>query len=233
MVFLMIMIDFYQLFGQLIFMAMMGLILLLLVSLFLGRILLSNNRVVFPRLLLLTLDLFYGPFKRFASILGLSESIVDQIGVEVRNKVNEEKFNNIPAEDKLLVLPHCLRHPKCEAPLEPSGLKCKNCKKCVIGILKEKAEKIGYRVFIIPGSTFLKKIVKENKFKSVLGVACYQDLNLAMMKLSKFAPQGVPLLRDGCYKTKVDITMVLEKMGIQKPKRPRIQCGVDQKWTSP
>lgn len=227
------MIDFYQLFGQLIFVGIIGLLVLLLVTLFLGRILLSNNRVLFPRLVIITLDLFYGPFKRFASIFGLSESIVDQIGVEVRNKVNGEKFDDIPAKDKLLILPHCLRHPKCKAPLEPSGLKCKNCKKCVIGILKEKAEEIGYRVFIIPGSTFLKKIVEENRFKSVLGVACYQDLNLAMMKLSSFTPQGVPLLKDGCYKTKVDITMVLEKMGIKKPKRARLQCGADQQWTSP
>jgi len=138
---LMAMMDFYQLFGQLIFMAIMGLVMLLLVSLFLGRILLSNSRVVFPRLLFLTLDLFYGPFKRFASIFGLSESIVDQIGVEVRNRVNEEKFNNIPAEDKLLVLSHCLRHLKCEAPLEPSGLKCKNCKKMRHWHAKRKSRK--------------------------------------------------------------------------------------------
>ncbi len=226
------MVDFYQLFGQVILLVLMGILLLLLLSLFLGRILLKSDRLIFPRLLLVTVDLFYGPFKRFASILGVDESIVDQIGVEVRNKINEEKFNSIKAEDKLLILPHCLRHPKCEAPLEPSGLQCKNCKKCIISILKNKAEEIGYRVFIIPGSTFLKKIVKENKFKSVLGVACYQDLNIAMMKLSKFAPQGVPLLKDGCYKTKVDISMVLEKMGIKKPKRIRLECGADHRWTS-
>ncbi|HHW15876.1 MAG TPA: DUF116 domain-containing protein [Methanothermobacter sp.] len=226
------MIDFYQLFGQLISLLIVGILLLLLVSLFLGRMLLRSDRLIFPRLLLVTVNLFYGPFKQLAGILGLDESIVDQIGVEVRNKINREKFDNIKAEDKLLILPHCLRHPKCEAPLEPSGLQCKNCKKCVIGILKKKAEEIGYRVFIIPGSTFLKRIIKENKFKSVLGVACYQDLNMAMMKLSKFTPQGVPLLKDGCYKTKVDVSMVLEKMGIKKPRRIRLECGADQRWTS-
>ena len=40
-----------------------------------------------------------------------------------------------------------------------------------------------------------------------------RDLNLAMMKLSKFSCQGVPLLKDGCINTKVDPRAVLEKMG--------------------
>jgi hypothetical protein len=80
--------------------------------------------------------------------------------------------------------------------------------------LKDKGEELGYQVFIIPGSTFLKKIIEKNKFKAVLGVACYQDLNLGMMKLSKFSCQGVPLLRDGCVNTKVDTRAVLEKMGV-------------------
>lgn len=64
--------------------------------------------------------------------------------------------------------------------------------------------------------------MEEHRFKAVLGVACYQDLNLAMMKLSRFSPQGVPLLRDGCFKTKVDFRAVLEKMGLEgEIRRPK------------
>ena len=77
-----------------------------------------------------------------------------------------------------MVLPHCLRHADCEAKLESSGLVCKDCNRCVIGVLKNKGEGMGFKVFIIPGSTFLKKILEKNDFKAVLGVACYQDLNL-------------------------------------------------------
>jgi hypothetical protein len=92
----------------------------------------------------------------------------------------------------------------------------------VIGVLKDKGEDLGYQVFIIPGSTFLKKIIEENDFKAVLGVACYQDLNLAMMKLNKFSCQGVPLLRDGCVNTKVDYKAVLEKMGVKLEKKVEV-----------
>ena len=209
--------EFYTIFGQVVFIAGIFILSLLSVTLILGRILIKQERLIFPKLLLFTVDMFYGVFKKFAGNVGLDEKIVDQIGVEVRNKVNEKAFNQIEDEDKILVLPHCLRNPKCEAKLDSTGLHCTDCNRCVIGVLKNKAEDRGYNVFIIPGSTFLKKIAQKNEFKAVLGVACYQDLNLAMMNLSKFSCQGVPLLKDGCVCTKVDIRAVLDKMGIELP----------------
>ena len=209
--------EFYMIFGQIVFIAGIFILSLLSVTLILGRILIKQERLIFPKLLLFTIDVFYGLFKKFAGNVGLDEKIVDQIGVEVRNKVNEKSFNQIDNNDKILVLPHCLRNPKCEAKLDSTGLHCTDCNRCVIGVLKNKAEDKGYGVFIIPGSTFLKKIAQKNKFKAVLGVACYQDLNLAMMHLSKFHCQGVPLLKDGCVCTKVDIRAVLDKMGIELP----------------
>ncbi|MCK9151720.1 DUF116 domain-containing protein [Methanobacterium alcaliphilum] len=205
--------EFYQIFGQMVFLAGVIVLALLLISLVLGKVLIKQDKLIFPKVMLFTIDLFYGPFKKFSESMGFDEQLVDHMGVEVRNKVNKKSYESIDGEDRLLVLPHCLRHPECEAKLESSGLICTHCNKCVIGFLKEKAENKGYKVFIIPGSTFLKKIIEQNNFKAVLGVACYQDLNIAMMKLSKFSPQGVPLSRDGCFKTKVDTKAVLEKMG--------------------
>lgn len=214
--------EFYQIFGQVVFILALSLLGLLSTTLVLGNLLIRENKLIFPKLLLFTVDVFYGLLKKFSENLAVEGKIVDQIGVEVRNKVNEKHFKEIDSQDKILVLPHCLRHSDCEANLETSGLVCKNCNRCVIGVLKDKGENLGYRVFIIPGSTFLKKILEENKFSAVLGVACYQDLNLAMMKLSKFACQGVPLLRDGCVNTKVDSRAVLEKMGLFMEKEEEI-----------
>ncbi|WP_318526289.1 DUF116 domain-containing protein [Methanobrevibacter arboriphilus] len=44
---------------------------------------------------------------------------------------------------KIIVFPHCLRNPKCEAILDETGLVCDCCGKCAIGIIKPKAEKNG------------------------------------------------------------------------------------------
>lgn len=215
--------DFYQIFGQIVFILGVLLLGLLSTTLILGRLQIKEDRLIFPKLLLFTVDVFYGLFKKFSEQVGVDGKIVDQIGVEVRNKVNEKLFRKIKHEDKILVLPHCLRHADCQATLETSGIVCKDCNKCVIGVLKNRGEEMGYKVYIIPGSQFLKKIVEKNKFKAILGVACYQDLNLCMMNLSKFPVQGVPLLRDGCVNTKVDSRAVLEKMGAILPENNRIK----------
>ena len=229
----MIFYEFYQIFGQIVFVIVLVILALLSLTLILGKLLLKEDKLVFPRLLLFTIDMFYGLFKKFSENVGVDAKIVDQIGVEVRNSVNEKYFKKIEPQDKILVLPHCLRHTDCEAKLESSGLVCTDCNRCVIGVLKNKGEYMGFKVFIIPGSTFLKKILEKNDFKAVLGVACYQDLNLSMMKLSKFSCQGVPLLKDGCINTKVDAKAVLEKMGEiqEKEKRPGISGCDNESYT--
>jgi uncharacterized protein len=227
--------EFYQIFGQIVLILGILIFSLLPATLILGRILIKEDRLIFPKLLLFTMDVFYGFFKKFSENLGVDGKIVDQIGVEVRNRDNEKLFRKVKPQDKILVLPHCLRHNECEATLEASGLVCKDCQRCVIGVLKDKGESMGYHVFIIPGSTFLKKIVENYKFKAVLGVACYQELNLAMMKLSNFPGQGVPLLKDGCMNTKVDSHLVLEKMGVElaKSKKNTVNNScIEGKYTS-
>ena len=64
--------EFYQIFGQLVFLAGVGILIMLTSSLFLGRLLLNEDRLIFPRLLLITVDMFYGPFKKFSETLGLN-----------------------------------------------------------------------------------------------------------------------------------------------------------------
>lgn len=223
--------NFFQIFGQAFILIIIGLLFLLIIALGLGKILIKKDILIFPKVIVFALDVFYSPLKKLAKSLGFDESMVDHVGVEVRNKLNEKKFDDIDDNEKILVLPHCLRNPNCEAILDESGLVCSYCGKCSIGVIKSKAEETGYKVFIIPGSTFIKKIIKNNKFKAVLGVACYEDLNLAMMKLSNFNPQGVLLSRTGCFKTKVDVKTVLDKIGYTTKKEmfssPQINKDID------
>jgi len=220
--------NFFQIFGQAFILIAIGLLSLLLIALILGKILIKKDVLIFPKLIVFSLDVFYSPLKKLAKSLGFDDSMVDHVGVEVRNKINEKNFKQVKNGDKILVLPHCLRHPKCEATLDETGLNCNCCGKCSIGVIKPKAESIDYKVFIIPGSTFIKKIIKDHKFKAVMGVACYEDLNLAMMKLSGFNPQGVLLSRTGCFKTKVDVKTVLEKIGYESKK----DFGMDHSLTN-
>ena len=211
----------FQLIGEGVVLLIFLIVLILIVGLILGIILVRRNKLVMPSVIIFIVNVFYSPLKSFANLLGLDDSLVDNIGIEVRNKVNKAKFEKIPPEDKIIVLPHCLRSAQCEASLKETGVQCTYCAKCAIGVIKEKAEPMGYRVFIVPGSSFVKKIIQQNKFKSVVGVACHVDLNQTMMALSDFAPQGVLLSTSGCFETKVDISKVLETIGYYDNKKEK------------
>ena len=54
-------------------------------------------------------------------------------------------------------------------------------------------------------------LIKNNGFKAVAGVACMFELCETVEKLgsTKIWSQGVPLLKDGCKDTKVDVNRVM------------------------
>ncbi|AMD17639.1 membrane protein [Methanobrevibacter sp. YE315] len=204
--------SFYTFLGQLVVFLAILVVILFIVVFILGLFIAKKNQIKFPRFVLFVVDLLYSPFKTIANLLNLDEHLIDNIAIQVRDDVNKEKFKEIPAEKTLIFLPHCLRHRDCPATLQKEGLNCTECGLCSIGVIKKKAEPLGYKLYIVPGSSFVKKIVKENKFKAVLGVACHEDLNQMMMLLSDFCPQGVLLEKTGCYETKVNVKKVFEKI---------------------
>ena len=204
--------SLYMLIGQLVVVIAIIVLILLITIIILGIYFSKKNNIKLPRFLLYIVDLLYFPLKTISSLLKLDEHLIDNIAIRVRDDINKEKFRQIPAEKTLVFLPHCLRHKNCPATLQKEGLNCSECGLCSIGVIKKKAETMGYKFYIVPGSSFVKKIVKENKFKAVLGVACHEDLNQMMMILSDFSPQGVLLETTGCFETSVNVKKVFEKL---------------------
>lgn len=198
--------------GEFALIIVIALIIAFIIVVILGNIFLRKGLLIFPKFQLFLLDIFYSPIKTFCKLLKQDDYFIDKISIETRNKINQKKFDSIPPEKKLIFLPHCLRHRDCEANLGEQGLTCIECGKCSIGSIKKKAEPKGYRIFIVPGGSFVKKILKENKFESVLGIACYEDLSQTMMLLSDYCPVGVLLKKTGCFETKVDVKEVIDKL---------------------
>lgn len=204
--------SFYTIIGQAVVFLAILIIILFLVIIILGVLLARKNKIKFPRFILFVVDSLYFPFKSIANFLKLDEYLIDDIAIRVRDELNKEKFKSVPAEKTLIFLPHCLRHRDCPATLQKEGLNCTECGLCSIGAIKKKANPKGYKLYIVPGSSFVKKIVVENKFEAVIGVACHEDLNQMMMLLSDFYPQGVLLEKTGCFETKVNVKKVFEKI---------------------
>lgn len=228
----------YEFIGKISVIAVLALLLLILVSIGLGILLVKKNKLVLPNVLLFTVDTFYFQVKRVAGLFGISGNIVDQMGIEVRNSLSLEKFSSVPARDRIMVVPQCLRHIKCPARLDSAiGVACKECGLCIIKDLKIEAERLGYTFFVVPGGSFVERIVKEIRPKAALGVACFKDLNIAMYGLSKVkcVVQGVALTKDGCVETEVNPKDVLKKMrvGIERIEEELGKgCTVDAKPTN-
>jgi hypothetical protein len=209
----------YAFIGKLLIFSLIFLLVASFISLILGLVLLRKGIMILPRFVLSIIDSLYFLLKRLVKLGGLSEKLVDEIGIEIRNRIYEEKYEKSDPKRRILVFPQCLRSPKCPAPLTRYGIQCKQCGQCVIGNLKKIAESRGYKVYIVPGGSFVRRIVQKDGPSAALGVACGYELNYSMMEVSAVCPvQGVPLLKDGCFCTEVDEELVLEKilLGLEK-----------------
>ncbi len=69
------------------------------------------------------------------------------------------------------------------------------------------AKEKGYDIFVIPGGSCAEKILKDNKYEGVLGVACGMELKLSVGLLKKLgiAGQGVFLTKNGCSNTNLNL----------------------------
>ncbi|WP_457612667.1 DUF116 domain-containing protein [Methanocaldococcus sp.] len=182
-----------------------------LLILIIGFILLKKNKLIFPNLALFLMDNLYSVLLKIFLLVGTEDTFY-RVGIEFYNKYYEDKFKK--AKKRVLVLPHCLRDVKCPAKLTPKGVECVFCNRCGVGEILKVAESKGYKVYIIPGSTFLKRILKEEMPEAVFGVACNRDLFYGMNSLSRkgIPSQGQPLLRDGCINTIVDMEELISRL---------------------
>jgi uncharacterized protein len=154
--------------------------------------------------------------ENIAKKFGLSESMIQYTHIELRNTVYEPEFKKIPFKDRILFLPHCARNSKkCKASHNEEGLECKHCGSCDIDKAIKLAKKIGYKkVFIVPGGSIVKKLLKKYKPKAAIGVCCFDEalLSFDMLKGTGIVPQVVLLLKDGCKDTIINMPLLEEKM---------------------
>ena len=144
----------------------------------------------------------------FSDAIALVEDLIE---VQLANKVQREKFEK--AQRKALLVPHCARafmDRKCMADFEPNvpTYKCKSCNsKCVVNKATAMGRKKGYDVYVIPGGSCAEKILKDHKYEGVIGVACGNELKMAIGLLKKLgiAGQGVFLTKNGCSNTNLNL----------------------------
>ncbi len=205
----------YELLGRLFVYLVVIVFLATVVALSVGVYSFKKHKILFPNFVLFMLYLFYSPAKWICRALYIKEELVDEILIELKNAMMLERFKHVK-ERRAVILPQCMRHPECKARCDPIiGYECKQCGRCDIGRIVEAADRYHFKVFVVPGDSFVRKILKTYGPQACLGVACHAELTESMQAVSKIVPvQGVCLLRDGCYDTRVDVDEVIKKMAM-------------------
>ena len=100
---------------------------------------------------------------------------------------------------KLLFLPHCLKSKYLER-------------------LEKEGKKKDYKVYIVPGGSRVKKILKQYpKINKIIGIACKDEIKLALnytkkLKENKTTIKAIKLSSDGCKNTEVSIKEILQAL---------------------
>jgi hypothetical protein len=163
----------------------------------------KQKRLYFPQLIKSGLVFLESLMKGMFRFFGLEDRELYTFLIKLINSMNSTEFSRIPVAERAIFMPQCLRSSKCPAHLTPEGLKCKNCGQCDVGEARLLLERMGYKVFIVPGSSFIKRMVKKYRPKAIVGVGCLAEVKEGMDMADKMGlvVMGVVTLKEGCVET--------------------------------
>lgn len=172
----------------------------------------KTKRLYFPQLIKSGLVFLEGLMKAMFRFLGLEDREMLAFFIKLQNTMNAEAFSRVPANERAVFIPQCMRSSKCPAHLTPEGLKCKNCGQCEVGPNRLLLERMGYRVFIVPGSSFIKRMVKKYHPRAIIGIGCLSEVKEGIDMADKMglSVMGVVTLKEGCVETLVSWPDVFE-----------------------
>jgi uncharacterized protein len=161
------------------------------------------KKLYFPKLIKSGLVFLEGLMKAMFRFLGLEDREMLAFFIKLHNSMNSPEFARIPVAGRAIFMPQCLRSSQCPAHLTPEGLKCRNCGQCTIGESRVLLERLGYRIFIVPGSSFIKRMVKKYRPKAIIGVGCLAEVKEGIDMADKMGlvAMGIVTLKEGCVET--------------------------------
>ena len=165
-----------------------------------------KGKLIFPGFLKAGLVLVEGLSKALFRLFGLEDKEMMTFFIQVHNTMSRKAFEAIPIGERAIFFPQCLRSAKCPANLTPEGLKCIRCGQCTVTDAIRLLELLGYRLFIVPGSSFIKRMVKKYHPRAIIGVGCLSEVKegLDMSDKLGLVALGVVTEREGCVETSVN-----------------------------
>jgi hypothetical protein len=202
----------FALIGELTILIILGNLLLAFVLVAISLYSIKKGKLYFPGFLRAGLVFVEGLMKSIFRLLGLEDREMLAFFIKLHNTMNKNAFERVPVPERAIFLPQCLRSSRCPAHLTPEGLKCRSCGQCSIGQAHLLLERLGYRVFIVPGSSFIKRMVRKYRPKAIIGVGCLSEVKEGIDMSDKIGlvAMGVVTAKEGCVETMVTWADVYE-----------------------
>ena len=196
-------------------------IVVILISLLLLAYSFRTGHFLFPNLLVAGISFFESPLRAILRVLNVDDARMDLIAIRLKNRAMYPSFRKVPFERRAIFLPQCLRSTSCPAVLSPEGIKCRGCGACGISRAHEEAQRLGYMIFVVPGSSFIMRMIQKYRPDAIIGVGCTYEVRdgLDMMHRHRIPAIGVLLDRSGCVNTNVDwdrLFSVMNATGTQR-----------------
>lgn len=218
--------------GEITLVLIFGILLLAMVMVILTILSINRGRIYVPSFLKAGMVLLEGLTRAIFRLFGLEDNQVHSFFIQLHNTMNKKAFEAVPVTERAIFLPQCLRSSRCPAHLTPEGLKCRCCGLCTIGSWLPVFEQMGYRVFSVPGSSFIKRMVRKYRPRAIIGVGCLSEVKegLEMSDKLGLVSMGVVTLKDGCVETLVNWEDVLEiaSLGVDSSRIPPHLPPADQ-----
>lgn len=191
--------------GEITILVIAGLFISALILVILSIYSIRTGKLVFPGFLKAGMVFLEGFVKALFRLFGLEDREGQTFFIHLQNVMNKKAFAAVPVESRAIFLPQCLRSSHCPAHLTPEGLKCLNCGSCSVGHVRLLLEQMGYRIFIVPGSSFIKRMVKQYRPQAIVGVGCLSEVKEGLEMADKMGliAMGVVTLKEGCVETLV------------------------------
>lgn len=166
----------------------------------------QRGKVYFPRVINSGMVLLEGAVRGMCKFFGFDDRELLLFAIRLHNTMNMKQFEETEVDKRAIYLPQCLRSAECPAHLTPEGLVCRRCGRCEIGRNIDSYEAMGYRVFIAPGSTLIKRMMKKYRPEAIIGVGCLMEIKegLELCDRAGVVGMGVVTLKDGCVETLLD-----------------------------
>jgi hypothetical protein len=113
--------------------------------------------------------------------------------VNTANAYYRKAFNQTPASDRAVMMPHCLVSLKCQAKFsKENGILCINCKLCKCGEIKTLCDERGMQFYITPSIGFTKRLAHRKHVRAAIGVTCLYEIERGL-KSTRLTLRGVDL----------------------------------------